>query len=66
KIPFTVARQNGQKLHEGVSEGPLLYLKLRPGSYQIAAEIDGRWQSKSIRIGTSGSAAKMMFVSGSE
>lgn len=65
-IPVTVTRRNGQKIHSGVSEGPLLYLKLPPGSYQLAAEIDGVWQSRRIEAGTSGRATKVMFVSRGE
>ena len=62
-IPFSVTRRNGQKIYSGLSEGPLLYLQLSPGSYQIAAEIDGVWQSKRVQAGSSGSSARMVFVS---
>ena len=61
-IPFTVTRLNGRELYSGVSAGPLLYLKLPPGSYQIAARFDGVWQSKRIRAGSSGEPAKVSFV----
>lgn len=65
-IPVTVTRRNGQKIYSGSSEGPLLYLKLPPGSYQLAAEIDGVWQNRRIEAGTSGRATKVMFVSRGE
>lgn len=65
-IPVTVTRRNGQKIHSGVSEGPPLYLKLPPGSYQIAAEIDGVWQKRRIEALASGRPTKVMFVSRGE
>ncbi|MGV0949637.1 MAG: hypothetical protein ACOYB3_03125 [Azonexus sp.] len=61
-IPFTVSKPNGRELYSGVSEGPLLYLKLPPGSYQIAVQLDGVWQNRRIRAGTSGNPAKASFV----
>jgi len=62
-IPFTVSRLNGRELYSGVSAGPLLYLKLPPGSYQISAKFDGVWHSKRIRAGTAGDPARVSFVS---
>jgi hypothetical protein len=61
-IPFTVSKLNGRELYSGVSEGPLLYLKLPPGTYQIAVQLGGVWQNKRIRAGTSGNPAKASFV----
>ncbi len=61
-IPFTVSTVNGRELFSGVSAGPLLYLKLSPGTYQVAAQLDGVWQNKRIRAGTSGYPAKASFV----
>ena len=61
-IPFTVSKLNGRELYSGVSEGPLLYLKLPPGTYQIAVQLGGIWQNKRIRAGTSGNPAKASFV----
>lgn len=62
-IPFTVTRLNGRELYSGVSAGPLLYLKLPPGSYQIAAKFDGVWHKKSIKAGTPENPARVSFVS---
>ena len=65
-IPFTVARLapgNEQQIYSAVSDGPLLYLKLPPGSYQIAARIDGVWQSQHVQAGAPGSSARLSFVS---
>ena len=61
-IPFTVTRLNGRELYSGVSAGPLLYLKLPPGSYQIAAKFDGTWHNKRITAGTGENPARVSFV----
>ena len=61
-IPFTVSKPNGLELYSGVSAGPLLYLNLPPGTYQIAVQLDGVWQNRRIRAGTSGYPAKASFV----
>ena len=62
-IPFTVAGGDGHIMHSGVSDGPLLYLKLKPGSYRISAEIDGAWQRHSLKLGANGPSVRMSFVS---
>lgn len=61
-IPFAVSKLDGRELYSGVSAGPLLYLKLPPGIYQIAVQLGGVWQNKRIRAGTSGNPAKVSFV----
>ncbi len=61
-IPFTVSKPNGRELFSGVSTGPLLYLNLPPGTYQIAVQLDGVWQNRRIRAGTSRGPAKASFV----
>jgi hypothetical protein len=61
-IPFTVSKLNGRELYTGVSEGPLLYLNLPPGTYQIAVQLDGVWQNRRIRARTSGGPVKASFV----
>lgn len=65
-VPFTVSRRNGQIKVSGATEGPLLYLKLPAGRYQIAVEIDGRWQTRHIRVAASGTATKVRFVAKGE
>jgi len=65
-VPFTVSRRDGRQLHAGTSPGPLLYLKLPPGAYQIAAELDGAWQSKRIQVAASARPARLAFVSRGE
>ncbi len=64
-IPYSVSRANGREIYAGISEGPLLYLKLGPGSYRIAAKLDGAWQSKLVSVGGRGLPARVSFVAGS-
>lgn len=61
-IPFSVRSLNGRELYSGVSAGPLLYLRLPPGSYLIAAQFDGAWHNKQIRAGTNEEPARVSFV----
>lgn len=68
-VPFTVADNAGRIIHSGVSDGPLLYIKLKPGSYQLSAEfdgVDGAKQTRRFRLGTAGSSVKLSFVARSE
>lgn len=62
-IPFSVTKLNGREMYSGVSAGPLLYLKLPPGSYLIAAKFDGIWHKKRITAGTADDPARVSFVS---
>ena len=62
-IPFSVAGGDGRLIHSGVSDGPLLYLKLTPGSYQISAEIDGAWQRQKVKLGANQASIRLSFVS---
>lgn len=61
-IPFTVSTLSGREVVSGVSEGPLLYIKLPPGSYQISVQLDGAWHNKRILVGNTGNPAKLSFV----
>lgn len=65
-IPVTVARRDGQQVYAGISAGPLLYLQLPPGSYQITAELDGTRQTRRVEVSASRQAAQVMFVSRGE
>lgn len=65
-IPFTVSRRNGQVTVSGVTEGPLLYLKLPAGSYQIAVEIDGAWQIRRVVASASGKPTRLRFAARGE
>jgi hypothetical protein len=65
-IQFSVTGRNGREVIKGVSEGPLLYMKLPAASYRVSALIDGVWQSKQIQAGTPGRPVRTMFVSRGE
>jgi len=65
-VPFTVGSRNGKLAASGVTEGPLLYLKLPAGSYQVAVQIDGAWQARQIQASASGQAISMRFVAKGE
>ena len=61
-IPFAVAGRNGQEVVAGVSEGPLLYIKLPAGSYKVSVKIDGVWQNRQIQAGPAGRPVRVNFV----
>jgi len=65
-VPFRVSRGHGNIVASGVTEGPLLYLKLATGSYQIAVELDGAWQTRHIQASVPGRAISVRFVAKSE
>lgn len=65
-IPFTLSRRNGEVMLSGVTEGPLLYLKLPGGNYLIAVEVDGKRQSRQIQVSNAGPASRLRFVSQGE
>lgn len=65
-VPFSVSRRNGQVTVSGVTDGPLLYLKLPAGRYQLAVEIDGAWQTRRILVADVGQAIKVRFFARGE
>ena len=65
-IPFSVSRRGGQLVVSGVTDGPMLYLKLPAGTYQIAVAMDGVWQSRRVQASASGKATKVRFVARGE
>lgn len=65
-VPFAVAGRDGREILAGVSEGPLLYIKLPPAAYRVSAKIDGVWQNKQIQAATTGRPVRAMFVSRGE
>ena len=64
-IPYAVQHQ-GLEIHAGVADGPLLYLKLAPGTYTISAELDGERQQKRITVGSGGRISKAHFMARKE
>jgi hypothetical protein len=65
-VPFTVSVGNGQIKVSGVTAGPLLYLKLPAGRYQMRVQLDGAWQTRDIQVSTGGQASQVRFVAKGE
>ncbi|WP_153116778.1 hypothetical protein [Rhodocyclus tenuis] len=65
-VPFTISRVDGlvkqREAHAGTADGPLLYLRLPPGTYLIRAQIDGVWQSQRVNAPASGAPIKLSFI----
>lgn len=65
-VPFAVADNAGRVIDNGISDGPLLYIKLKPGAYQLTAEFGGEKQTRRFRLDTAGSSVKLSFAARSE
>lgn len=65
-VPFRVFRNDGRLFVSGVSEGPLLYLRLPPGSYRISADIDGVSYSQTLQAPVAGHSRQVSFVAGDD
>lgn len=65
-VPFRVLDGAGRTVYTGISDGPILYLKLAPGAYRVATEIDALWQERRIRASRAGAPVKLMFVAKGE
>lgn len=65
-VPFSVGRPDGSEIHSGISDGPLLYLQLPPGSYRVSAQINDVWQSKRIRVNQGGRITRLSFIARNE
>lgn len=61
-IPFAVTGPAGDEIVAGVSDGPLLYLRLPAATYRLAVQIDGVWQSRRIQPGTGRQPLRLTFV----
>jgi len=65
-IPFNVTARDGRQIYSGVSDGPLLYLRLPVGSYRVSAEIDRVWQNRNVRVTRGARPVSMSFVARGE
>jgi len=65
-VPFAVVGRDGRQIYSGVSDGPMLYLRLPGGAYRVSAEIDGIWQNRAVRAGGKGRPARLSFVARGE
>jgi hypothetical protein len=61
-IPFAVTGPAGDEIVAGVSDGPLLYLRLPAATYRLAVHIDGVWQSRRIQPGPGRQPLRLTFV----
>lgn len=50
-VALTVRDRQGRTVLELPDAGPMVYAKLPPGSYRIAATVDGRQQVRSANVG---------------
>ena len=49
-IPVTIVDSQGRKVLDAVSEGPLLYTKLPPGTYNMIAQADGQTHQRKVQV----------------
>jgi hypothetical protein len=61
-IPFTVTDRKGQQVAAATSDGPWLYLKLPPGSYQLSAQLHGASQSRKVKVGAGAAPVSVNFL----
>lgn len=61
-VPYTVTDARGRNVASGTTEGPLLYLRLPPGSYTVAVQTGGKSVAKRVKTTAPGSAAETSFV----
>jgi hypothetical protein len=61
-IPFTVTRRDGREILSGVSEGPLLHIRLPAATYRISAKLDGTWQSRQVSVGSTAQPRRLSFI----
>ncbi|MBW1802421.1 MAG: carboxypeptidase regulatory-like domain-containing protein [Deltaproteobacteria bacterium] len=53
-VKVVIKNPAGKKLFEGVSEGPWMFIKLRPGKYQVSAVADGKVLNKAANVNENG------------
>lgn len=56
-VPFTVTDARRQTVASGTSDGPLLYLRLPPGRYEVSAQLGGTPVKKRIQATARGRTA---------
>lgn len=50
-VKVVVKKPDGQEVLATVTEGPMLLMDLPPGSYTVAATLDGRTQTRKVTVG---------------
>lgn len=61
-IPFRVLTAAGKEVKSGTSDGPMLYLRLPAGNFKVSAEVDGTWQTRSVRVLPKGQPVSLIFL----
>lgn len=49
-VKVHIADSNGHPLMESVSEGPMLFAKLKPGRYKVSVDRDGQVVHKAVKV----------------
>jgi len=50
EIPIAIVDSQGRKVLEAVAEGPWLYTKLPPGTYNVIARADGKTHQQKVQV----------------
>ena len=53
-VGVKVRDSRGREMWSGTADGPLLFMKLPPGRYEVVADFDGKEQRKSVQVGPRG------------
>jgi len=53
-VGVKVRDSRGREMWSGNADGPLLFMKLPPGRYEVVADFDGKEQRKSVQVGPRG------------
>lgn len=62
-VKVRISDAKGAALIDTVTEGPLLYAQLPPGSYSIVCSFGGQEQKRSVTVGTTQSELKFIWPS---
>jgi hypothetical protein len=61
EIPIAIVDSQGRKVLEAVAEGPVLYTKLPPGTYNVIAQADGKTHQQKVQV-TQQQQAQLLFA----
>ena len=62
-VKVRIADTHGKTLLEAVSDGPNFFAKLKPGRYEVTADLDGKAQRKELTVGPKHGAAVSLYWS---
>lgn len=61
-VPYAVSDARGRQVASGTSDGPLLYLRLPPGSYNVAAQLGESSVTKRIKAPANRAGAEINLI----